>query len=184
MSVGYTIAFLRRENDYSVRELAVLADLSMRAIRDFEKDAYLPGEKSIVKLAFAFGVSTLCFMECSGEKRSEELKKLPFGKRIQTLRVWSRISVWELAEKTGIEVSRIRDYESLRAIPSPEDLCRCSAMLETGDDLLAGLDYETEEAKNIGEKQLLSYYNSMSAHNKKMILEIAEIFAQKNCNEN
>ncbi|MGN0293256.1 MAG: helix-turn-helix transcriptional regulator, partial [Lachnospiraceae bacterium] len=151
MSVAYTIWFLRQEKDYSIKALSDLANLSQKTIRNFEKDYCRPGEKEIVKLAFAFGVSPLCFVECSDENRSEVLKKLPAGKRIQTLRVWSRISVRKLAEKTGIEESRIRDYESLRAIPSPEDMCRCSAMLETGADILAGLDYETEEAKNIGE---------------------------------
>lgn len=180
MTVGNTIKFLRMEFGFSHIKLSEISGISVKNIIEYEKGTYRPSEKNIIKLSMAFNVSTICFMDerTFQESKTDILEKLPVGKRIEVLRVINGISLEKLSEVTGVEKRKIIHYESGREIPSIEDLKKFSAVLETGFDILADINYESDELNALESKQLNKYYNSMNSRHKQMLVEIAKTFAQ------
>ena len=58
-SFGQFLKKLRTEKQLSQRELAGLLEVSHDSIRNWEKDRFLPGKESIIKLAQVFQVEEL-----------------------------------------------------------------------------------------------------------------------------
>ena len=57
MSLGTTIAELRKENNLTQKELALFLNLTSGTISNYEKDIHEPSLKTLVKLADRFDVS-------------------------------------------------------------------------------------------------------------------------------
>ena len=62
-SFGQFLKKLRQERNLSQRDLAKLLDVSAESILKWEKDRFLPGKESIIKLAKVFQVEELTLTE-------------------------------------------------------------------------------------------------------------------------
>lgn len=111
MTIGETIRFLRKEKGLTQKELSEKTGIAVITIHGYESDKYKPRQDKLEKLAEAFNVPVLCFFnyDNSPELKRAYLMRLPIGKRIQVLRIWSDMTL----EEFSVKLFNLSDTESL-----------------------------------------------------------------------
>lgn len=106
------------------------------------------------------------------------------GKRIKNRRKEMKITQTQIYERTGISSSNITAIEKGSVLPSAKTLIGLSEILDCSTDyLLTGKEYGENRTPDIRTTQLLSYFYTMKEDDKKEILMLAKMKADKVTNK-
>ncbi|NMB40594.1 MAG: transcriptional regulator [Firmicutes bacterium] len=134
---GKEVRNLRKERNYSLKELAAKSRISISYLSELERGNKRPSLSTIKKLSTALNVSSREFME---QKNSEGIT---LGERIRMYREENKLSLKELAKASQISYSYLCGIEKGFALPSIRSLRKIAAglniplnnLISTGSDL-------------------------------------------------
>lgn len=136
---GEQIRSLREERGYTLQDLAKRASLSLSYLSEIERGSKKPSLKSIEKLAAALNVAKTAIIE--GEVTDNGLS---LGDKIRLLRKGNKMSLQELAQRSGISLSYLSEIERGTVYPALSTIKRvaeglsvpATTLIKHGDGVL------------------------------------------------
>src|SRR5438876_190502 len=115
MTFGSNLQALRKKVSLSQSQLAAKAGVSVKSLQNWEIDRSRPRMDALVQLAQALGVALEVLMASRAARTPR--KKGFFAERLTELRERSGLSPSDLAERSGIGVVTLRQFEDGRREP-------------------------------------------------------------------
>ena len=133
---GNKIRELREERGLTLNELSKKAGLSISYLSEIERGSKKPSLKTIDKIAKALNVNKAQILE------TEQLEiSLTLGEKIRLIREERRLTISELANRSGISVSYLSEIERDTVNPSIATLRRIAEELEVSIADLMGKEH-------------------------------------------
>ncbi|RQD76121.1 MAG: helix-turn-helix domain-containing protein [Candidatus Syntrophonatronum acetioxidans] len=151
MLKGDHIRKLRCERNYSLKELAQKAGISVSYLSEIERDRKKPSLKTLEKISEALNVSTREFIN---RGKSQEIV---LGERIRAYREEKGLSLKELSKLADISYSYLCEIEKGAVNPSISTLRKVAQSLEVSPkSLLSPLNSLGNKLTNLREEQELN----------------------------
>ncbi|MFK4164623.1 helix-turn-helix domain-containing protein [Paenibacillus lautus] len=113
---GLRIRAARNEANFTIRELAALAELTPETISMMENGVHPPSLKSLRKISACLN-RPIYYLGCF-----ETLPEATFGERLKKARLFQGLTKDELAKKLMVDPKSILNWESNKLTPSSKHL--------------------------------------------------------------